>query len=337
MKRKHFISAIVIASLLSPLSWAYTGGSGTPDDPYQITAVADWQQLMATSNDWDKHFILTADLDLQGVALTPVGISWNSPFTGTFDGQGFKVRNAAIVLPDTDFVGLFGYLGAGGELRDLGAEDVNITGRDYVGGLVSRNYGTLTSCYATGHVTGDYRVGGLVGDNRGTLTSCYAAGDVNGTGDDVGGLVGFFNGYWGTIAACFWDVETSGTSDGVGNEHPDPAGVTGKTTAQMKDINTFLDAGWDFVGEDDNGNEDIWRMCVNGVHYPKLWWEFAAGDFDCPDGVDFVDFATFSRAWLSDNTPTSNWNPACDISQPPDGIIDERDLAAFCGNWLAGR
>ena len=410
MQWKHFISAIVIASLLSPLSWAYTGGSGTPADPYQISAVADWQELMTTTTGWDKHFILTADLDLQGLTLNPVG-TYDLRFTGVFDGNGHIIRNAVIELPDSDDVGLFGCLGSGGELCDLGVEDVNITGGDYVGGLVGYNdwgtltscyatgqvtgdrcvggllgqtdrrstltscyatghvtgdvfvggllgrndYGTLTSCYATGDVTGDRYVGGLVGENwgtliscyatgqvtgewgdvgglvgynyGGTLTSCYAAGDVTGTSDYVGGLVG--ENAYGLITACFWDRETSGQFTSDGGE--------GKTTAQMHDINTFLDAGWDFVGETVNGSDDIWRMCIDGVSYPLLYWQFTRGDFVCPDGVDFVDFAAFSPAWLSDDTPTSNWNPACDISEPPDGSIDERDLAVFCENWLAGR
>ena len=47
-----------------------------------------------------------------------------------------------------------------------------------------------------------------------------------------------------------------------------------------------------------------------------------------------IDFAVFSLAWRSDNTPTGNWNPDCDISQPPDGIIDELDLLREAANAL---
>ncbi len=155
MEGRHFITAIVIAFLLSCLSWGYNGGSGTAAQPYQITTVADWQQLMTTSADWDKHFILTADLDLQGVTLSPVGTDWDLSFTGVFDGNGHIIRNAVVDLPDGDGVGLFGYLGSAGQVSDLGVEEVNITGEYHVGGLVGYNFlGTLTSCYATGQVTG---------------------------------------------------------------------------------------------------------------------------------------------------------------------------------------
>jgi hypothetical protein len=62
----------------------------------------------------------------------------------------------------------------------------------------------------------------------------------------------------------FWDVETSRrhTSDGG----------TGKTSAEMQTANTFLEAGWDFVEETENGTEDIWWI-NEGQDYPRLWWE----------------------------------------------------------------
>jgi len=287
----------------------YSGGSGTQDDPYRLTAVADWQQLMNTTDDWDKHFILTEDLDLQGLALTPMGSIWTLPFTGVLDGQGHIIRNAVIDLPGSNYVGLFGWLGDGGHIRDLGAEDVNITGKHYVGGLVGWNYyGTLTSCYATGHVTGDVFVGGLVGGNwNSTLTACYATGQVTGGHNNVGGLVGdnylgtvtacyatgqvtcghnnvgglVGNNHRGTVTACFWDTQTSWLSTSDGGQ--------GKTTAQMKDINTFLDAGWDFV--------EIWGIGENQT-YPFLR-QYPAGDINHDDKVNFRDLAILAENWLA--------------------------------------
>ncbi|WP_123785157.1 hypothetical protein [Sedimentisphaera cyanobacteriorum] len=79
-------------------------------------------------------------------------------------------------------------------------------------------------------------------------------------------------------------------------------GVRGKSTAQMQDINTFLDAGWDFEGESANGEEDIWFMPENG--YPKLAGSAGSTSGSNPadmneDGyVDILDFAIFSENWL---------------------------------------
>jgi len=47
---------------------------------------------------------------------------------------------------------------------------------------------------------------------------------------------------------------------------------SGKTTAEMQTATTFLEAGWDFVDETDNGTDDIWWI-LEGQEYPKLWWE----------------------------------------------------------------
>lgn len=57
------------------------------------------------------------------------------------------------------------------------------------------------------------------------------------------------------------------------------------------------------------------------------------GDFE-PDGdVDFFDFAVLASSWQS-SEGDGNWNLDCDISEPNDGIINEKDLAVFVGNWL---
>jgi hypothetical protein len=145
---------------------------------------------------------------------------------------------------------------------------VSGTGAD-IGGLVGYNRGTVTQCYGAGVVNAtragsDWSVGGLVGSNWGTVTQCYSTGAVSSTGWPAGGLVG--NGSSQRVTASFWDVRTSGQAGS--------AGGTGKTTAEMQTAKTFLDAGWDFVGETANGTENIWWI-LEGKDYPRLWWEAA--------------------------------------------------------------
>jgi hypothetical protein len=105
----------------------------------------------------------------------------------------------------------------------------------------------------------------LVGNNDGTVTKSYSAGAVSGTGTGVGGLVGY-NWWLCPVTQCFWDILTSAQTKS--------AGGTGKTTAEMKTAKTYLDAGWDFVGETANGTEDIWWI-LEGKDYPRLWWQAA--------------------------------------------------------------
>ena len=46
----------------------------------------------------------------------------------------------------------------------------------------------------------------------------------------------------------------------------------------MQTAGTFLAAGWDFVGEAENGVEDLWWI-DEGRDYPHLWWEDAGAEF----------------------------------------------------------
>jgi hypothetical protein len=95
---------------------------------------------------------------------------------------------------------------AGGLIGDNGGTVTNVyatgevTGADTSGGLIGFNKGTIDTAYATGKVTGTDNVGGLVGDNSSgnpswdelnKITNSYATGVVEGTGENIGGLVGY--------------------------------------------------------------------------------------------------------------------------------------------------
>ena len=69
----------------------------------------------------------------------------------------------------------------------------------FIGGLAGFNKGLIIDSHATGDVTGFKWVGGLVGSNNGAggvnrISGSTASGAVTGTGDLVGGLVGWNNG-----------------------------------------------------------------------------------------------------------------------------------------------
>jgi len=279
---------IAVCLIGVPAQAKYAGGSGTADDPYQITTAADLIGLGETPEDYDKHFILTEDIDLDpnlpGRRVFDKAVIGS--FTGVFDGNGHTISH--LTINGGGYLGLFGDLRTRAEVRDLEIADVNITASDdYAGGLVGINGGTLTGCHSTGVVSGRTDVGGLAGDNWGTVAQCYSACAVSGD-NGVGGLMGansngtvrncYSNGpvlgtgrngglmayNLGVVIHCFWDIQTSGQTTS--------AGGTGKKTAEMKTASTFLEAGWDFVGETANGTEDIWRI-LQGKDYPRLWWE----------------------------------------------------------------
>ena len=134
-------------------------------------------------------------------------------------------------------------------------------------GLWDLDCGRITRCYSTATISStEWAVGGLVGFNFGYVSQCYSSGTVNGSWQS-GGLVG--SGWPSHVTDCFWDIETSDQTISDGG--------TGLTTVEMQTASTFLDAGWDFVDEIENGTDDIWWI-DEGQDYPKLWWETSSFD-----------------------------------------------------------
>ena len=145
----------------------------------------------------------------------------NRPFTAIFEGNDHTISNLRINRPNTDDVGLFGYIERG-TINKVGLLSVKIKGDGYVGGLVgyTEYYGTITNSYATGAVEGNHDVGGLVGINwvDGIITNSYATGDVEGN-DRVGGLVGRNRGAI-TNSYATGDVEGNDRVGGLVGENP---------------------------------------------------------------------------------------------------------------------
>jgi len=93
------------------------------------------------------------------------------PFSGTFDGRGFIIKNLTINRPDSNCQGLFGYIG-GAEVKNLGLDNVDIRGGRHVGGLTGFiDSGSIANCWVTGKVTGAMAVGGLAGCVNGDIQS----------------------------------------------------------------------------------------------------------------------------------------------------------------------
>jgi len=219
------VTALIILGVVAPVSHTavladlddFAGGDGSAGNPYQI---ADWNHLDNVRHHLYSHFILMHDLDadtdgyatLAGDAANG-GKGWQplrAPeliFNGTFDGQGYEIRDLFIDRDDEDCIGLFGMSDSPAIIEAVGVVNADITGRDSVGALVGANWGTVSNCCATGSVTGSYGVGGLVADNPGTLTRCYCTGSVSGV-DLIGGLVGTAIG--GTVTCCYASGSVTG-------------------------------------------------------------------------------------------------------------------------------
>ena len=170
-----------------------------------------------------KTIALAADIDLSAYPnWVPIGSGHLIPgryseFRGTFDGHGHIVRNLSINRPDASHQGLFGLVYAA-EVMNIGVENVNIKGGEYVGGVagsIDSNSG-ISNCYSTGAVGGSRAVGGIVGSvgAGSTVFYCYSLAEVAGEGDQAGGIAGHI--YEGKVSACYSTGRVSGAHEAGG-------------------------------------------------------------------------------------------------------------------------
>jgi hypothetical protein len=225
---------VVLFFLNAAMAYAYSGGSGIAGDPYQIANKADLLELASMPADYNKHFILLADIDLSGTNFTTAVIAPDTDpsasgfqgagFSGVFNGAGFSIHNLSINTGTTenDYLGLFGQVSAGAFISRLGLENatVHVGSSSFTGGpmllgsLCAETYGTISNCFSTGSVyspptSSDYSkyAGGLVGGSQGTILDSFSSADVV-SGGYVGGLAGYLQN--GTIARCFATGSVSG-------------------------------------------------------------------------------------------------------------------------------
>ena len=173
------------------------GEEGTPYfeiyTPQDLVLFAECVNARQGYSDLDAR--LCADLDLSEVcgqtlgAFTPIGSS-DRPYTGSFNGCGFTIRNLYVDASKNS--GLFGVIGENASISDLTLENAAVRGESYVGGIAGYNDGgRVYACAVNGAITGTYFVGGVCGyNNGGVVNACAVTGSVSGA-NVVGGVVGY--------------------------------------------------------------------------------------------------------------------------------------------------
>ena len=147
-----------------------------------------------------------------GMGWEPIG-NCTTNFTATFDGNApdYIIDSLFINRTATDYVGLFGVTGTASAIRNVTLTSVNVTGKDYVGGLTGRNQGPIDNCGTTGRVTGGGWVGGLSGLSDGAITESESSATVTSvSGGIAGGLVGSQRGGLAVSATIAADAESRG-------------------------------------------------------------------------------------------------------------------------------
>ena len=188
---------------------------------YTATGLYEWER-----NSWKgvnltlvKDIILPTemnfDLDNDGVMES----NWSNTRTScTIEGNGYAIKG--LVLKSTankDFQGFIGSLDAGGVIKNLRFEnvDINLVGIN-IGVIAATSRGIIENCSVSGNVNVDGNfVGGIVGLNSGMVVGCYNEATIFATSGHSGGIVGQ-NQDEGSIIGCFNLGSINANGDSIG-------------------------------------------------------------------------------------------------------------------------
>jgi hypothetical protein len=257
-------------------------GSGTEDDPYQITNVYELQEM---NDELDAHYILMNDIDASetrewnvgdhdgnpetpdsAMGFEPVGElnidDINDYFTGKFDGRDYSIKDIYINRPFVRNIGLFGCIADGGRILKCKIMDSEITGYENVGvlaGVIFIETDTryskikILDCHCSGRVYGENNIGGFCGIINTSFASttierCYSNVSVYGN-MNVGGFYGrsYIYDCRVDINECFSGGSVRATGDNVGGFY----GINNSDKSQLI-INKCCSIGYvsgnDYVG-----------------------------------------------------------------------------------------
>ena len=212
----------------------FSGGAGTEENPYKISSVRDFRNLITYSTSGytegggvtasainSAYYQQTAQIDFKNVQMAPIGDSSNQ-FTGQYDGNGKQLQNVNI-NETGQFAGIFAYVNGSASIKDLTVSgNITKTGstdNSCAGGIagIVRGAATVTGCTNNATITSSATyTGGIAGrlyqsTSSTAISGCTNNGSVTSSVSYTGGIVGQqIRG--GTIVECVNKGTVSGTS-----------------------------------------------------------------------------------------------------------------------------
>ena len=267
---------------------------------------------------------LTQNLTLTG-QWTPIGT-----FTATFNGNGHTLTGMNVTTSSNG--GLFGNLGSGGVIRDVGliTPTVTVSGNNNaIGALVgvALNGSTIYSSYVSGGTVtvgaDSINMGGLVGSNSGTIRASYSTAALSKTNPctgcntiNTGGLVGRLGG----IIIASYAAGANSVTGGVNSYHGGFVGQVAGSTARITNsyCDTTVSVASNPVGNRASG-VDVGNTAVTGYATADLQMPTGYTDMYLNWNVDLDGDGALDYPWkfgTSSDYPTLN-TPAQRMAATP--------------------
>jgi len=196
---------ITVGISTGPYVWSTNPGQGSPLLPYEISTPGQLACMGVSADMFDRHFLLTSDIDLSGWVFDRAIVAPDSAsesgfqgpaFSGSFSGNNHIISN--LLISDSEghaYLGLFGQSGAQADIHGVDLKEIQILAgeyAEYIGGLVGENLGNVHDCSVRGRIRpgdGSRIIGGLAASNQGWVFRCCSDASIA-RGARVGGLVG---------------------------------------------------------------------------------------------------------------------------------------------------
>ena len=194
----------------------------------EATCISSAAELFAIRNDLAGNYILGTDISLAAYGSWGSIGTYDMPFTGKVDGNGYKITGLTISNPYDYYVGLFGYV-SGATITNLVLENIDIIGGAFSAGAIAGyvvDNSTISNIYSSGNVYSTVgSAGGIVGGVfDSTITNCNSAGNVYSPGGSSGGIAGRVSD--STITNCYSTGNVSSSSDHSSNSRS--GGIVGE-------------------------------------------------------------------------------------------------------------
>ena len=170
---------------------------------------------------------------------TPIGNGASRRvYSGTFDGQGHTISGLYVNSND-NYIGLFGVVMSGSNIKNIGVINSYFKGNDFVGGIAGtvNESSFVQNCYSINTISGNDYIGGICGafgSNNTDIKKCYAVCNIHPSekATHVGGVIA--SGEYVNISDCYYDSDIfSGKAYTDIFSSVNAKNVEGKTTAQF--------------------------------------------------------------------------------------------------------
>lgn len=286
----------------------FPDGTGTANDPYKISRA---EQLVAlaryinagTGSYASAYYELQNDIDLSGIQQwkaigmgEPDNFDCSHPFSGSFDGKGYEIRNMEISGMDNYYQGLFGYIDSGGIVKNVILTDCDITclpEQVYTGGIAGyvESGAVIERCVVSGSISGYSEVGGIAGAVNGTVRLCRSEVTVPETEESqaCGGIAGNVRDL-GVVENCYTTGNVAGRYAG---------NIAGTSVGTIKNCyatgNATGEKDGNIVGDSEDGFE------INCYYLDSA----APGSEEVPGSIEAktaAELATAKMAWILNTT-----------------------------------